>query len=249
MEENKIKIDISTIKNYKEIETIADDFAVFDDIHDVPLFDFPTRIDCVIVAICLNGSVEIGIDLKSYTIKKNDSAIFLPEKILQLFSISSDFEGRFILMSRNFLSNSNIELSNSINTFLYLHGNPVTAFNRENLDTFLDYYAMLRRRMTIPDVFTKREVTRHLLQALFLDITQQIRVLNNETLEKTRKEIVFEQFMKTVFLHYKQERSISFYAEKLCLTPKYLSSVIKQATGKLAGTWIDECVILEAKTQ
>ena len=55
--------------------------------------------------------------------------------------------------------------------------------------------------------------------------------------------------MKTVFLHYKQERSISFYAEKLCLTPKYLSSVIKQATGKLAGTWIDECVILEAKTQ
>ena len=53
--------------------------------------------------------------------------------------------------------------------------------------------------------------------------------------------------MKQVFIYYKQERSISFYAEKLCLTPKDLSSIIKQATGKLAGEWIDACVVLEAK--
>jgi AraC-like DNA-binding protein len=42
-----------------------------------------------------------------------------------------------------------------------------------------------------------------------------------------------------------EERSIGFYADKLCLTPKYLT--IKEMSGKLAGEWIDDYVMLEAK--
>lgn len=38
-----------------------------------------------------------------------------------------------------------------------------------------------------------------------------------------------------------------FYDKKLCLTPKYLSSTIKEVSGKLAGDWIDNYVIIEAK--
>jgi AraC-like DNA-binding protein len=40
---------------------------------------------------------------------------------------------------------------------------------------------------------------------------------------------------------------MAFYADKLCLTPKYLSKLIKQASGKSAPEWIDNFVILEAK--
>ena len=246
MEEAKIKIDIKTLKHYKAIDAIADDFALFEDIHDVPLFDFPTRLDCIIVAVCIEGYIEMGINLKQHTLNKNEFAITLPENILQLFKISDDFKGRFIVMSREFLSNSNIELSNVINAFLYLRGNPITGFTNDSLEIFIEYFNLIKHRMVIKEVNVKREIAIHLLQALFIDITRQL-AINIEKVEKTRKEIVFEQFMKQVFIYYKQERSISFYAEKLCLTPKYLSSIIKQATGKLAGEWIDACVVLEAK--
>ena len=46
----------------------------------------------------------------------------------------------------------------------------------------------------------------------------------------------------------KQERNVSFYAKQLNITPKYLSSVVKEVSGKTAARWIDESVILEAKT-
>ena len=48
-------------------------------------------------------------------------------------------------------------------------------------------------------------------------------------------------------MHYKQDRSVSFYADKLCLTSKYLSTVIKEVTGRSVLAWINETVIAEAK--
>ena len=53
--------------------------------------------------------------------------------------------------------------------------------------------------------------------------------------------------MTEVADNYKKERSVSFYANKLCLTPKHLSGVVKEVSGKTAGEWIDRLVILEAR--
>ena len=61
------------------------------------------------------------------------------------------------------------------------------------------------------------------------------------------KKTYSNSFLKLVETHHYKERDISFYAEKLCLTPKYLSSIIRDVSGELAGNWIDNYVIIEAK--
>ena len=88
----------------------------------------------------------------------------------------------------------------------------------------------------------------HLLNAVFyeINIAFSTQMENNEK-SKTRQEEIFEKFMYEVRTHYTKERSVSFYADRLCMTPKYLSSAVKEASGSLAGEWIDQCVILEAK--
>ena len=48
--------------------------------------------------------------------------------------------------------------------------------------------------------------------------------------------------------HYKEQRAVGFYARELCITPKYLTTVIKRVSGRSASEWIDSYVILEAKT-
>ena len=63
----------------------------------------------------------------------------------------------------------------------------------------------------------------------------------------SRVRVVFEQFIKLVSEYHTQYRNVGFYADKLCLTPKYLSRIIKDATGRSAPDWIDAYVILEAK--
>ena len=63
----------------------------------------------------------------------------------------------------------------------------------------------------------------------------------------TRSKVIFDQFIKLVSEYHTQYRNVGFYADKLCLTPKYLSKLIKGATGRSAPDWIDAYVILEAK--
>ena len=62
-----------------------------------------------------------------------------------------------------------------------------------------------------------------------------------------RCEVLFDQFMQLLGEYNKRERNVSFYARQLNITPKYLSSVVKEVSGKTAAKWIDESVILEAK--
>lgn len=64
---------------------------------------------------------------------------------------------------------------------------------------------------------------------------------------KSRKEYIFERFYESLVESYQSERSVKFYADQLCLTPKHLSGVVKEVSGKTVGEWIDELVILEAK--
>jgi AraC-like DNA-binding protein len=53
--------------------------------------------------------------------------------------------------------------------------------------------------------------------------------------------------MNLVKENFKEQREVGFYANKLCLTPKYLSKVIRDSSGSSAGEWIDNYVALEAK--
>lgn len=64
---------------------------------------------------------------------------------------------------------------------------------------------------------------------------------------RSRKEHIFERFYESLIESYQAERSVRFYADRLCLTPKHLSGVVKEVSGKTVGEWIDDFVILEAK--
>ena len=63
----------------------------------------------------------------------------------------------------------------------------------------------------------------------------------------SRKDELFEQFLQLLFNHCKEQHVVTFYAEKLCITPQYLSLILKELTGKSANKWIDDALIVEAK--
>ena len=63
-----------------------------------------------------------------------------------------------------------------------------------------------------------------------------------------RAEEYFKQFTELLGEHYTRERSVGYYARQLCITPKYLTTLIKRISGKSVSEWIDSYVILEAKT-
>ena len=68
-----------------------------------------------------------------------------------------------------------------------------------------------------------------------------------EARQSSRKKLIFDRFLEELRQHYATQRSVQFYADRLCLTPKYLSQVVHAVSGRHAGDWIRDYVILEAK--
>ena len=96
---------------------------------------------------------------------------------------------------------------------------------------------MLFRSVKTVDNIYRKEITKVILSSLFYEIYNIIsrKAIVNTSHNTTRKEEIFKLFMKEVTENFKQERSVSFYASKLCLTPKHLSGVVKEVSGKTAG--------------
>ncbi len=67
------------------------------------------------------------------------------------------------------------------------------------------------------------------------------------SVHKSRKEDLLIKFIQILEDNFMTERSVTFYADKLFVTPKHLSAVLKEISEKTAGEWIDLRVILEAK--
>ena len=97
-------------------------------------------------------------------------------------------------------------------------------------------------------VFNPNSIIRTLFTTAFYIITEINQRDRPGELKQGRCEVLFNEFMSLLQQYNKRERNVSFYARQLNITPKYLSSVVKEVSGKTAARWIDESVILEAKT-
>ncbi|MDR0834937.1 MAG: helix-turn-helix domain-containing protein [Candidatus Symbiothrix sp.] len=242
------RMSISSMKNLSQMDFIADDFAISDDFEGFQLFDFPIRVNDLIFGICLQGFIEIEINLKRYVLSTNCLVSILPEQTVRYIRQSDDFSIQFVIMSRTFLEDSQLGLPNTLPLFFSIKDNPCIHLTAEERDMILEYVALLKKKMRMTDTMLGKEIARNLLKALYYEGSEIFRQhLPNVKPAKSRKEETFSRFIELVERYCKQERSIGFYADKLCLTPKYLSTVIKQVSGKLAGEWIDDFTIQEAK--
>jgi len=115
-----------------------------------------------------------------------------------------------------------------------------------------DYFNLARKVLGAP-FSNKREIIGSLLTSLtYLSTDVWARQVdearkNTAAQHNPRLNQIFERFIALVNEYHCSERGMAFYADKLCLTPKYLSKLIKQASGRSAPDWIDEFVVLEAK--
>lgn len=120
--------------------------------------------------------------------------------------------------------------------------------NIAETDLLKTYHVLLYKKISEENNLFRDFTIQYLIQATFYEVCQLL--LKHLEIKKKKlphKEDIFKQFLKLVETHHYKERDISFYAEKLCLTPKYLSSIIRDVSGELAGNWIDNYVIIEAK--
>lgn len=244
------KMDISSVRGLRKIDFIDNDFAIFDDVSDLPMNEYPNRIDAAVIAVCLSGKGKLGVNLKEYELCAGTLLMTLPDQIIQSMGVSDDFSGIFIGVSPQFIDRTFTQIKELLSFMFYIKEHPCVPLGREEQECMAEYHSFLWKKVKMENNIFRKEITREILAAMFYDLYNICRkhMPSDEIRYKSRKEELFEKFMREVSANYKVERSVTFYANKLCLTPKHLSGVVKEVSGKTAGEWIDNFVVLEART-
>jgi AraC-like DNA-binding protein len=152
-------------------------------------------------------------------------------------------------LTKEFFQGLNVEICKLFNEGISMLEKPCMQLSEKDFqlaDNLIRYIINLLQT----DVAYKKEAILSALSSLFYIL---IGAWTSETagsapaVLSNRSKVIFDKFMRLVMDYHTQYRNVGFYAEKLCLTPKYLSKIIKTATGRSAPEWIDSYVILEAK--
>lgn len=118
----------------------------------------------------------------------------------------------------------------------------MTANQCFNIQQFYDFFI---QRLKDQSVYRDKMIS-SILQALIYYIAGLL--INSDKREKKeRKEELLSKFIQLIIKHYKENRTLDFYAEKLFISTKYMSDIIKKTSGLTAHDWIDRYTILEAK--
>lgn len=219
------------------------------------MLKYPVRFDGYILFFLRKGHFSLDVNLNTYDIHENSLLVVVPGNIVKLSAYKEDHIGDaellFALVSKEFLSSIRFDFNKVFQDTIRMWKNPCITLQGEELELAEDYFRLTRKLLSSHQN-NKREILGSLLTSftyVTLDVwTRQLASAQNEESQASvRVNQVFERFIELVTEFHTQERGMAFYADKLCLTPKYLSKLVKLSSGRSAPDWIDSFVILEAK--
>lgn len=216
------------------------------------VFRFPCRIDAFIIGVGTEGETSVSFNLHEFRLKKDSMFIFTPKNILQVNS-QQYFKANVIAISPDFMRRINIDIKNMMPLFLKFVENPTLALTPEESRSMRGMIAQIERETRGPETHFSFDIVSGLIAATIYkvgDIMYHYLAEHPEGQNNShnRAEEYFKQFTHLLGEHFREERSVGFYARQLCITPKYLTTLIKRISGQSVSEWIDNYVILEAKT-
>lgn len=212
-------------------------------------FDYPFSIDAIVFIICLKGSGKVKINFKEYVMEENSISIILPNQIVEKVNHSDNNFIEVLCCSIDFLSDlpfpTNFELPKRI------ADNPVLKITPEETQHLLRYHSFIVETFNNTTHIFQEKIIKGLLFSLMMEIgsiylNQESDMPPSENMSSRNKEIV-KQFMELLKDHFKIGRTASYYADKMFISPKYLSAVLKKETGSAINAWIERATIMGAK--
>jgi AraC-like DNA-binding protein len=241
--------------------SIGDDFVISrqQNPNSILAFGHPLRINCYMAVFCSSGSISCMLNMNEYTLSSGMLMVITPGNIVRITSPDleqalSNASFTFIAVSVDYISNASLDFNSLFSEALALLQNPCIKINDSELLLLSDYINLVYK-ITGTTAKYVRESVSEIMSSVFYQfasyVDDYLRDENSRTgaqPENSRSRRMFESFMKLVKDNHHAERMVGFYADRLCVTPKYLSKVVKDVSGRSAPDWIDGFVIMSAKS-
>lgn len=239
------------IKNREtlEIYVMGDDFKFYQNLKYLPLTSYPSNIRSALIVYCLSGRAKLTVHENVHWIQSEELIILLPGQFVSFSEPSEDFLTVSMVISFSLFSDALSGVPRfSPHFFFYMRTHYWYPQMERDIPRIYNFLGMVKEKVKSQDVY-RRELITHLLRYLYLELfnAYQKESALMTVRKDTRKEELANRFFGLIMKHFKENKDVAFYADKLCITSKYLTMVIKETSGKSPKDWIVEYIILEIK--
>lgn len=192
------------------------------------------------ILFCHSGSACIEIDFNRHYITKDTQVILLTGTHVQSMEISDDFSCSFIIFRKDIYNEVTARLEPSFTYFLKEY--PCVQLSPRNIRKMTLFMQMIEEFYHEKNNCFRTDIFKNYIQSLLLDIYDKTRTLFNINKSKNvgRQEELFVKFIHLVYKYSPREREVGFYAEQLCISPRYLSSIVQNIAGCTVKNIIDK---------
>lgn len=227
-------------------------YHTYTDISCLPVGEHEIYADEGFSGVCTGGTATIEVFSVIHKISKNDLITVLPLQRVSIREISDDFSMTFFIVSKAMFQDIMSGLGKiTSDFFFYMRKNFQFRLKNSEVQRFLGLCRVIDFRASNVDPRFRRETILHLLRIYYWDFyvhyQKQMKTRKNLPLN-SNKESIASKFAMLVSEHYKTHREITFYADKLCISPQYLTKVIREVNGQSAHKVIINYAIIGIKS-
>ncbi len=203
--------------------------------------------DQLTIILCTGGRKELQINFADYTLTPGSLAFIYPNSMWRPLATSSDFEAHYFSIQGTPAKewNAFIDLDTVFSLSSYIAKHPHTQLSLDETQVMTQYLNLLKSRY---EANAQAIIIRFILSAFTLELNRIFTAREKSDRSKiSRQEDILWKFLTLLKQYHKEERTVNFYADKMCISPKHLSSVIKQMSHKTAHEIIADFVTMTAK--
>ncbi len=241
-EKKEQKIDFDFILSKRTAEYSDGDIMILDKIGVTPI-EGTIKLDMIIMMYVAKGRIQGDINGQTYNAAAGDVLVCLPDQFLDNYMMSPDFESKIVGLSYKAAQQS-LQINNDVlSTLTYIAKNPVIHLDDERQALMLKYYTIIAHKVNYPHGYYHKEIMHSIFQCAFYElcaiIAPHVQYADNGGNIK-QANLLFSRFIKMLSANNGRVRSVKKYAEAMCITPKYLSFISKNVSGKTALEWIHQ---------
>ena len=199
--------------------------------------------------LCLRGSCRVKIHLTCYDLKEGSLAIIFPGVFFQIQEQSKDCRFIFVGFSKKLIEGAKL-FSYTVEYTPYIFERPVIEMKKDVYELFRDSIRLLIRRQKIKEEMSGMQISLIYTQLLLsLGSVYKKRGEEEDSPRYNRNQEIVKELVHIIVQYYKTERNVSFYAEKLHLSPQHLSTTVKKVTGKTLTDILSSFIIRDAQAK
>ncbi len=215
------------------------------DFPDAFTFGSPGILDGVAFCVCTAGNVTLKVNSRLYGIDSSTAIVIMPNHIVEPVERSADLAIKLVILSLDYFAGIKLD----VGPVTRLEQNPCVGVSDEDKDLLTDMFLLVGKLLRTdrggsnnPALGGMVETIVYKFETIIADDTAQA-----GSVRLPRAEEITQQFLKMVIARYKESRSVDDYAAQLCVSPKYLTEVVRRTTGETPFEWINKIVIIGAK--